>query len=125
MDPICLFVAGTLRATLPAAEFTLAWEHSVQKTRWEERYEVAGGALRLVEARVEGSGAGMEPPPSALLRDGRWTWRPETLLPELRLTYSHFAHDYSVCWRDRCVELETLIGQTAEGAVVVVRPCAP
>ncbi len=123
MDPICLLVAGALRATIPEFEFTLAWDHSVQKLRWEERYRVAGERLLLIEARVEGSGAGMEPPPSAVLRDGRWTWQPRTTLPELRLTHSSFARDYVLCWRDRCVELGTLVGETAEGAVVVVRPC--
>jgi len=124
VDPICLIVAGVVRATLPASEFTLAWDHSVQKTRWEERYRSTGVGLMLVEASIEGSGAGMEPPPSATLRDGRWTWQPRTTLPELRLTRSHFARDYVLCWRDRCVELAALVGATAEGAAVVVRPCA-
>ena len=124
MDPICLLVAGALRATLPETEFTLAWDHSVQRTQWVERYRITGEGLLLVEAGVEGSGAGMEPPPSATLRDGRWTWHPGTSIEELRLTHSNFARDYVLCWRDRCVELGALVGDTAEGAVVVVRPCA-
>ena len=32
--------------------------------------------LELVEARVQGSGAGMEPPEGARLAGGWWTWRP-------------------------------------------------
>jgi len=123
--PICLLVAGVVRATLPEPEFTLAWDHSVQKTRWEELYRVEGESFMLIEARVEGSGAGMEPPPAAVLRDGRWTWQPRTSVPELRLTRSDFARDYLLCWHDRCVDLAALVGQTAEGAVIVVRPCAP
>jgi hypothetical protein len=70
LDAVCLLVAGALRAMLPTTEFTLAWTHSVQKTRWEERYRVAGSDLQLVEARIQSSGAGMDPPPQARLRDG-------------------------------------------------------
>ena len=97
----------------------------MQKTRWEERYRVDGGGLVLIEARVQGSGAGMEPPPEAILRDGTWTWLPRTSVPELRLTQSAFARDYTLCWRNRCVDLTGLLGETAEGAVIVVRPCTP
>ena len=57
-------------------EFTLAWEHSVEKTRWEESYRVDGDRLRLTAARIQGLGAGMEPPPDAVLRGGWWTWKP-------------------------------------------------
>jgi len=114
-----------VRATLPPSEFTLAWEHSVQKTRWEERYRAEGTGLVLVEARVLGSGAGMEPAPGAVLSDGVWTWRPNTRLPELRLTHSDFASDYTLCRGDHCDRLAALVGTADDGAVVVVRPCAP
>jgi hypothetical protein len=124
VDPICLVVAGVVRATLPASEFTLAWDHSVQHTRWEEHYRVDGEGLILVEARVQGSGAGMEPPTSAVMRDGWWTWRPQSRLAELRVTSSAFASDYTLCWRDRCSGLAALIGATADGAAVTVRACS-
>jgi hypothetical protein len=123
MTAFCLLVAGIVRATLPADELTLAWTHSVEKTRWEERYRVEGDALVLVEARVAGSGAGMEAPPSAQLVDGVWTWRPRTTLRELRLTESPYTADYTLCWRDGCRKLGGLVGSVPEGAVVVVRPC--
>jgi hypothetical protein len=123
MDPICLIVAGVVRASIPAEEFTLSWEHSVQKSRWEERYLVIASGLVLVEARVQGTGAGMEPPPDAKLRDGWWTWQPQTSIPELRLTHSDYARDYVLCWKDRCSELGALIGSSDNGTVVVVRPC--
>ena len=58
MNAACLLIAGALRAIVPAQEFTVAWTHSVQKTRWEERYRVDGDALRLTEARIQSSGAG-------------------------------------------------------------------
>jgi hypothetical protein len=123
MDAVCLLVAGIVRATLPAAEFTLAWEHSVQKTRWEERYRVEQNALMLVEARIQSSGAGMDPPAAARLRAGWWTWTPGTRVPELRLTESRFTRDYTLCWREGCRTLAAVVGPTADGTVVTVRPC--
>ncbi|MEO8305053.1 MAG: DUF1850 domain-containing protein [Betaproteobacteria bacterium] len=125
MSAICLIVAGVVRATLPHAEFTLAWDHSVEKTRWEERYRPEGTALVLVEARVKGSGAGMEPPPEAMLRNGWWTWAPHTTFAELRLTRSSYARDYTVCGGGRCSELGRLVGPTRQGEVVVFKSCMP
>lgn len=72
--------AGLLR--LAVAAFTLSWTHTVEKTRWEEDWAVGADGLVLVEARVEGSGAGMEPGEGAVF-DGRfWRWRPS--LPTLK-----------------------------------------
>jgi len=108
VNSLCLFVAGALHATLPTADFTVGWVHSIEKTRWEERYRVAGTRLELVEARVRGSGAGMEPGPDARLVDGWWTWHPERRLDALRLTLSPYAGDYDLCWRGRCHTLRSL-----------------
>lgn len=125
MDAVCLVVFGIVRAALPVTEFTLGWEHSVEKTRWEERYRVEGDRLALLEARIQGLGAGMEPSAGATLRDGWWQWQPKIEpLPELRLTYSAYARDYRLCWANRCQELATLIGGgLAPGDVVSVRAC--
>lgn len=123
MNVICLIVAGVVRATLPGPEFTLAWTHSVEKTRWEETYRLAGDGLLLVEARVEGSGAGMEAPPGAQFRDGRWSWQPQTTHAELRLTRSTFTRDYTLCANGSCADLGDRVGATAEGDVVSVRSC--
>jgi hypothetical protein len=128
LSVICLLVAGAVRATLPGPDFTLAWEHSVQKTRWEETYRLVGDRLSLVEARVEGSGAGMESPPGAQLRDGRWIWQPQSTHAELRLTRSRFTRDYTLCAAGTCADLGDWVGTPAEvGAdseVVSVRTCA-
>lgn len=67
---VCLIVAGALRAMVPADDFSLGWQHSVRKTRWEERYRVEDQTLLLFEARVQGSGAGMEAGNGAVLRNG-------------------------------------------------------
>ncbi len=125
MDAVCLLVAGVVRATLPTAEFTLAWDHSVEKTRWEERYRVDGDGLVLVEARVQALGAGMEPPPAAKLADGWWTWQPRTRLPALRLTLSPYTADYALCWREACRALTALVGAAGEATVVTIERCAP
>ncbi len=123
MDAICLLVAGVVRASVPGPEFSLSWEHSVEKTRWEERYRIDGDSLLLVEARIAGSGAGMEPPPDAVLHDGVWTWQPRTRLPELRVTLSGYTRDYTLCARDGCSELAAEVGSAPEGSVVVIRRC--
>ncbi|HEV2686755.1 MAG TPA: DUF1850 domain-containing protein [Actinomycetota bacterium] len=113
-----------LRASLPTTEFTLAWTHSVEKTRWQERYIVEGERLRLSEARIQALGAGMESPPGAHLVDGWWTWRPALEpQPELRLTHSSYTSDYRICWRDRCSTLSELAGAMREGEPVTVAPC--
>jgi hypothetical protein len=127
MNVACLLVAGALRAVVPAQEFTVAWTHSVQKTRWEERYRVDGERLRLVEARIQSSGAGMDPPPDATLRGGWWTWQPALPpLPELRLTLSSYTRGYDLCWRERCHSLRRLVSSGAadrDGAVVEIHAC--
>jgi hypothetical protein len=124
LNAVCLFVAGVLRATLPGTEFTLAWDHSVEKTRWEERYRIDDAGLRLIEARVQGSGAGMDPPPGAHLHDGWWTWQPPLApLAELRLTVSTFTRDYDLCRARRCRTLRSLAGTGDASAIVDIRPC--
>lgn len=77
---LCLASAGTIVA-LAASSFTLSWTHSVEKTLWREVWVVGEGRLDLVEASVEGAGAGIAVPDDAILRDGRWTYRPD--LPPL------------------------------------------
>jgi hypothetical protein len=125
LSALCIFAAGVLRASLPAAQFTLAWQHSVEKTRWEERYAVERGRLVLREARIQGFGAGMEPPAGARFVAGWWVWRPKLKpLPELRLTRSSYSSDYTLCWNERCAALARLAGPTREGEAVRLAACA-
>jgi len=120
----CLMVAGVVQAMLPGERFSIAWRHSVEKTRWEEHYLLSGDRLVLEEGRIEGFGAGMEPPEGARLVDGTWRWRPDVPpLPEVRLTVSPYAGDYTVCWAERCAPLQSLVHAPDIAAVTLV-PCA-
>jgi hypothetical protein len=93
---LCL-AAGGATAVLPLTAFLLSWTHSVERIEWRELWRVEAGALVLVEARVKGSGAGMEPGEGAVLRDGWWVWRPETRVPELALARSGSVAPWRLC----------------------------
>ena len=61
---LCLLAAGaTVR--LGTVALTLAWTHSIEKTRWEEDWRATPAGLVLEEDRIQATGAGMEPPPNA------------------------------------------------------------
>jgi hypothetical protein len=127
MIGICLgsAAAGIVAAFASAASFTLSWEHTAERVRWEEDYRVEGYRLVLTEARVKGSGAGMEPPADAVLRDGWWHYDPGLLpLPELRLTLSSVG-DYTLCWAGRCWPLSSLVAPSEDGDILVMRVCDP
>ena len=122
MQALCLLIAGALRATLPGNEFTLVWQHSVQKTQWVERYRIADGALVITEARVQGSGAGMEPASNAQFEDGWWVWTPTTPpLRTLEISESSFAADYELCTRERCAPLREWT--RSDASPVTLRAC--
>lgn len=73
---ICL-AAGSKITALAISSFTLSWTHSVQKTEWREDWVATQGGLQIIEARIKGSGAGMEPGDGARLIDGWWVWSPQ------------------------------------------------
>jgi hypothetical protein len=121
--PLCLS-AGLLSATLAANAFTLAWTHSIEKVRWEEDWRIAGDRLEIVAARIRGTGAGMEPPAGAMLRDGAWQYRPAVApLPVLVLTHSPHAAGYQLCADGTCRPLAGLLPGLPEDAVVEIAPC--
>jgi len=120
--PLCI-AAGALVATLAVESFTLAWTHSIEKIRWEEDWRVENGRLHLVEARIRGSGAGMEPPDGAVLRNGAWHYAPNIPpLPRLRLAHSTFTAGYELCAEGRCRPLAELAGD-AENEPVELFAC--
>jgi len=121
---VCLLLAGAVAARIPDDAFTLRWTHSIEKILWEEDYQVKGKTLLMTGYRVRGSGAGMEPGPGAVWRDGAWHATTRRTLPELSIVRSPYALDYEWCSRGRCRPLADWLGPAAEPQFVVVRPCA-
>jgi hypothetical protein len=117
----CL-LAGTAVVPLMAGAITLAWTHSVEKILWEEDWRLGPAGLELVEARVRGSGAGMEPPPEARLVNGSWAWRPA--VPPLRdivMRRSGATADYRICISGQCRAMGDLVPEGADP--VILRAC--
>jgi hypothetical protein len=102
---LCVIGAAALR--LAAAGFTLGWTHSVEHLRWEEDWRVTPAGLVLVEARIRGSGAGMDPPADARLDDGWWVYTPALPpQPELLLAASGATGSgWTLCADGSCHEL--------------------
>ncbi|MFG1480259.1 DUF1850 domain-containing protein [Xanthobacter sp. V4C-4] len=98
-----------------AAVFTLAWTHSVQRTEWRETWRATPAGLELVEVRVEGSGAGMEPPDGAELRDGFYVAHPRLpAQPEVLLRRSGATADWRVCVAGSCRPVGALLPEAAD-----------
>lgn len=117
MNALCMGLAGVIWAQLPLSAFTLAWQHSVEKLRWEEDYQLTTDGLVLRGARVRGSGAGMEIPDDAVLRDGSWEYQPQLpALQPLRLGRSSTAAvgDYQLCTEQGCRPLADWLGPPTE-----------
>ncbi len=121
----CLLVSGVLRASLPAAEFTLEWQHSIEHTRWQESYAIVSGHIVVASARVEGMGAGMDPGADAKFDGSGWVWHPAIApLPRIALTLSPYAADYTLCSGGTCRSLHAWTGVApGDTTVVVVQPC--
>jgi len=111
MIDLCLGLAGGVWAQLPVSHFTLAWNHSIEKIRWEEDYRVTGKGLVLEEARIRGNGAGMEIPDDARLENGSWHF--QRLLPPLqplKLGRTPEAGDYQLCIDGTCQFISRWVG---------------
>ena len=120
---LCL-AAGDLVTRLAVASFTLAWLHSVEKVRWEEDWLVQNSTLILTQSRIQGSGAGMDPPEGAVLADGFWHYRPQLgPLPQVELARSDAVADWQLCLDGSCRELGAYLPAQARHRNVVMRPC--
>jgi hypothetical protein len=119
---ICL-IAGATIVRLGVVALTLSWTHSVEKTRWEEDWRMSPAGLTVVESRIQGSGAGMEPPASARF-DGKWyRWRPERgALPEVVLRRSGVAGDWTICREKLCQPMGELLPPNADPVVLTKCP---
>lgn len=111
MIGLCLGLAGAVWAEVPTDAFTLAWTHTIEKIRWEEDYRLSAAGLQLQAARIRGTGAGMEVPDGAVLRDGAWHYRPQVpALPLLRLGRTPEAGDYQLCFSGSCWPMAHWLG---------------
>jgi hypothetical protein len=120
---LCLISAGVTK-TLALAAFTLVWTHSIEKIDWQEDWRVTPRGLELVEARVKGSGAGMEPPPEARLIGGWFQWRPKRApMPQLVLGNSGLAGEWRLCDGGNCRTLSAILGRPVGVHVTTMRAC--
>lgn len=120
---LCLASAGVVK-TLSVTAFMLAWTHSVEKIEWQEDWRVTPQGLEIVEARVKGSGAGMEPPPDARLIGDWFHWKPQLpKLPEVALGNSGVAGEWRLCGDGQCQTLSEVLGHPVGTNVTMMRPC--
>jgi hypothetical protein len=121
---LCLMLAAgvnILRLDLPDGRFGLRWIHSIEQVEWQEDWRADGTGLSLTLARIKGSGAGMEPPDGASLRDGWYEWRPGVApLPRLILGRSDAVADHVLCIGGDCRPLWAYI---AGSDPVIMEPC--
>ena len=125
MPSLCLALGAAVVA-LGVDTADLRWTHSVQKTEWRETWRATVEGLQLEQAAVQGSGAGMDPGPDAVLRDGFWVWRPKLpSQPELVLTRSPFTRgDWAVCpATEHCRSLGSYFPGIADDQAVTLKPC--
>ncbi len=109
---------------LSVAAFTLTWTHSIEKVEWQEDWRITASGLELVEARVKGSGAGMEPPPQARLIDGWFRWKPERpAMPEVILGNSGAAGEWRLCADGKCRTLSDILGHSVGTDATTMRAC--
>jgi hypothetical protein len=107
MIGLCLAIATSIVASLPVERFTLQWEHSIEKVQWQEDWRVDSESRRfvLIESRLRGSGAGMEPPEDAVLRNGIWHAPGRLSVQTLNLTTSGYTADWQLCTNGQCQAL--------------------
>jgi hypothetical protein len=119
---LCLLAAGaTIR--LGTIALTLAWTHSIEKTRWEEDWRATPAGLVLEEDRIQSTGAGMEPPPDAHF-DGQWWHYTPPLAPmkTVVLRRSGATDDWTVCIAGRCRPMGDYLPNDADPVTLTACP---
>ncbi|UPJ59382.1 DUF1850 domain-containing protein [Bradyrhizobium sp. 192] len=120
---LCFATAGGVKA-LAMSAFTLVWTHSIAKVDWQEDWRVTPAGLELVQARVKGTGPGMEPPPEARLVDGWFQWQPKrAAMPEVVLGNSGAAGEWRLCHDGQCRTLSEIVGHPIGANVTTMKVC--
>ncbi|MEO7940633.1 MAG: DUF1850 domain-containing protein [Burkholderiaceae bacterium] len=120
---LCMVAAG-VQVQLPVHDFTLRWQHSIEKITWAEDYAVVGPWLHLSQARIRGSGAGMDPPDGSTLVHGVWRYRlADPWRREIVLARSEFVPDYELCIEGVCRRLTHWVPIAA--GPTTLRACDP
>ncbi len=125
MGGLCLALGAAIVA-LGTDTADLRWIHSVQKTEWRETWRATDRGLQIEQAAVQSSGAGMDPGPDAVWRDGFWVWRPSLPpQPELILTRSPYTGgDWNICLgQEGCRTLGSYFPGIAVDQAVTLKPC--
>src|SRR5690606_26540006 len=115
MAALCILAAGKM-TVLAASLFSLSWTHSVQKTEWREDWQVSSTGIFLTEARVKGSGAGMDPPEGSKFVEGRWVYQPKLPSQEKLVLASSgmTGGGWRLCTPDTCLDLGADAGDPVE-----------
>jgi hypothetical protein len=120
---LCLASAGVVKL-LSVAAFTLVWTHSIEKTAWQEDWRITPQGLELVQARIKGFGAGMEPPSDARLVDGWFQWQPKRgPMPEVILGNSGAAGEWRLCHDGGCQTLSEIFRHPVGVNVTTMSVC--
>ncbi|MBV2143572.1 DUF1850 domain-containing protein [Falsochrobactrum sp. TDYN1] len=111
MDALCILLAGKM-TVIAASVFSLSWTHSVQKTEWREEWQVTPDGLLLTEARVKGSGAGMEPPEGSRLIDNWWVYTPKLPAQKSVMLASsgQTGGGWRLCTSGQCIDFGKTVG---------------
>ena len=119
----CLASAGVVKS-LSVAAFMLSWTHPAEKTEWQEDWRVTPLGFEIVEARIRGSGAGMEPPTVARLADGWMRWKPQLpRLTDVAFRSSGSAGEWRLCAEAQCRDLSAILGQPPGSGGIRMRAC--
>tara|TARA_R110002124_G_scaffold1797_17_gene11597 strand:- start:56890 stop:57288 length:399 start_codon:yes stop_codon:yes gene_type:complete len=111
-EALCILTAGKV-LTLAVGAFSLSWTHTVERTEWLEHWRVQPNGLQVTEAILQGSGAGMEPPPDAVRLDDGWHYRPDVApVKEVVLASSGAGNSvWTLCGGGDCFSLGAQSGQ--------------
>ncbi|MCX7898401.1 MAG: DUF1850 domain-containing protein [Rhodocyclaceae bacterium] len=119
---LCL-LSGAMVVALATESFTLAFTHSVEKIRWEEDWRLEKQKLILVEARIRGTGAGMEAPATASFANGVWRYSPGLApIDHINLLQTQASEPFALCVGAVCRPLSAWVGATPDQPVRL-EPC--